>query len=236
MGVGIDVNNTTETDCIRVLLCDPRHLTRAGLASVLTHETDIAMVGEVLHTDEVADAVATLKPHVALINHDPDTMNAITVANMIREKAHKTSPGILMLSSKADHEDLLSVLQGGIRGLLPENCDPRSVPAAIRDVAQGAMVMKLKPAVHLISQLIQRSPALAAAPSSRLALLTSRERDVLSLVADGISNQLIAERLTLSEATVKSHLYHLCQKLGLRDRTQAVILAYETGLVRPCAV
>ncbi|MEU1456228.1 response regulator transcription factor [Streptomyces avermitilis] len=236
MGVGIVVNNGTETDCIRVLICDPRHLIRVGLASVLTRESDISVVGEALHTREVAEAIDTLRPHVALINHDPDDMNAITIANILREKSHETVPGILMLSSKADYGDLLSVLQGGIRGLLPENCDPQSVPAAIRDVAGGAMVMKLQPAVQLISQLIQRSPALAAAPSSRLALLTSRERDVLSLVADGNSNQLIAERLTLSEATVKSHLYHLCQKLGLRDRTQAVILAYETGLVRPCLV
>jgi DNA-binding NarL/FixJ family response regulator len=97
------------------------------------------------------------------------------------------------------------------------------------------MVLKSAPAVQLIHLLLNRSPHHAPAASSRLSQLTSRERDVLALVANGHSNRIIAGMLSLSEATVKSHLYHLCQKLGLRDRTQAVILAYETGLVRPSA-
>jgi DNA-binding NarL/FixJ family response regulator len=115
---------------------------------------------------------------------------------------------------------------------MPVNGDPQALAGAIREIAAGAMLLKSPAAVGLIDQLINRSPKVAVAPDSLLSRLTHRERDVLALVANGHSNLEIAQKLYLSEATVKSHLYHLCQKLGLRDRSQAVILAYETGLVR----
>ncbi|MEU8433926.1 response regulator transcription factor [Streptomyces sp. NPDC029216] len=229
------MTNENEADCIRVLLCDPHHLTRAGLASVLEREPDIAVVGEALHTGDVEGAVRSLRPHVALVSHDPDTMDGIAVARGLRRTGWNNAPGVLMLTSGTDDEELLSAMRGGIRGLLPGNCDPRSLPGAIRDIAAGAMVLKSPSAVQLIRLLLHRSPAMAPPGSSQLSLLTSRERDVLVLVANGHSNLVIAKMLSLSEATVKSHLYHLCQKLNLRDRTQAVILAYETGLVRPSA-
>ncbi|GHI86861.1 LuxR C-terminal-related transcriptional regulator [Streptomyces xanthophaeus] len=208
---------------------------RVGLASVLEREPDIRIVGEALHTREVEVAVRELRPHVALISHDPDAMDGIAIATALRRTVGVAMPGVLMLSSGTEDEELLSALRGGVRGLLPGNCDPRSIPGAIRDIAGGAMVFKSPPAVQLIRLLLNRSPQMAPATSSQLSLLTSRERDVLSLVANGHSNLVIAKMLSLSEATVKSHLYHLCQKLGLRDRTQAVILAYETGLVRASA-
>ncbi|WP_371679609.1 LuxR C-terminal-related transcriptional regulator [Streptomyces sp. NBC_01276] len=235
MGVSHTVTNEIEADCIRVLICDPHHLTRMGLASVLEREPDIAVVGEALHTRDVEGAVQRLRPHVALVSHDPDAMDGIAIAKVLRRTAWSTTPGVLMLSSRTDDEELLCALRGGIRGLLPGNCDPMSLPAAIRDIAGGAMVLKSPSAVQLIRLLLNRSPEMAPATSSQLSLLTGRERDVLALVANGHSNLMIAKMLSLSEATVKSHLYHLCQKLGLRDRTQAVILAYETGLVRPSA-
>ncbi|MGJ5752090.1 DNA-binding NarL/FixJ family response regulator [Streptomyces puniciscabiei] len=230
------MTNTTEADCIRVLICDPRHLMRAGMVSVLEREPDISVVGEALDGREMLTAVQSLRPHVALINHDADAVDGIAMARRLRRTAPDNAPGVLMLSSRTEQAELLSALKGGVRGLLPGNCDPRTLPAAIRDIAGGAMVLKSPNAVQLIGRLLNRSPEVAAsAGSGQLALLTTRERDVLSLVANGHSNLVIAKMLSLSEATVKSHLYHLCQKLGLRDRTQAVILAYETGLVRPCA-
>jgi DNA-binding NarL/FixJ family response regulator len=194
------------------------------------------VVGEALDGPEMLTAVQNLRPHVALINHDANAVDGIAMARRLRRTAPDNAPGILMLSSRTEQAELLSALKGGVRGLLPGNCDPRTLPAAIRDIAGGAMVLKSPNAVQLIGRLLNRSPEVAAsAGSGQLALLTTRERDVLSLVANGHSNLVIAKMLSLSEATVKSHLYHLCQKLGLRDRTQAVILAYETGLVRPCA-
>ncbi|MDX3641636.1 response regulator transcription factor [Streptomyces sp. MB09-02B] len=230
------MTNTTGADCIRVLICDPRHLMRAGMVSVLEREPDISVVGEALDGREMLAAVQSLRPHVALMNHDADAVDGITVARSLRRMAPDNAPGVLMLSSRTEQAELLSALKGGVRGLLPGNCDPRTLPAAIRDIAGGAMVLKSPNAVQLIGRLLNRSPEVAAsAGSEQLALLTTRERDVLSLVANGHSNLVIAKMLSLSEATIKSHLYHLCQKLGLRDRTQAVILAYETGLVRPCA-
>ncbi|MFF8194809.1 LuxR C-terminal-related transcriptional regulator [Streptomyces bobili] len=230
------MTNTTGADCIRVLICDPRHLMRAGMVSVLEREPDISVVGEALDGREMLAAVQSLRPHVALINHDADAVDGIAMARGLRRMAPDNAPGVLMLSSRTEQAELLSALKGGVRGLLPGNCDPRTLPAAIRDIAGGAMVLKSPNAVQLIGRLLNRSPEVAAsAGSGQLALLTTRERDVLSLVANGHSNMVIAKMLSLSEATVKSHLYHLCQKLGLRDRTQAVILAYETGLVRPCA-
>lgn len=208
---------------------------RAGLVSVLEREPDISVVGEALDGREMIAAVQSLRPHVALINHDADAVDGIAMARSLRRMSPETAPGVLMLSSRTEQAELLSALKGGVRGLLPGNCDPRTLPAAIRDIAGGAMVLKSPNAVQLIGRLLSRSPEVASAGSGQLSLLTSRERDVLSLVANGHSNLVIAKMLSLSEATVKSHLYHLCQKLGLRDRTQAVILAYETGLVRPCA-
>ncbi|MGC0327231.1 DNA-binding NarL/FixJ family response regulator [Streptomyces sp. SAI-170] len=218
------------------MICDPRHLMRAGMVSVLEREPDISVVGEALDGREMLAAVQSLHPHVALINHDADTVDGIAMARSLRRIDPDNAPGVLMLSSRTEHAELLSALKGGVRGLLPGNCAPRILPAAIRDIAGGAMVLKSPNAVQLIGRLLNRSPEVAAfAGSGKLELLTTRERDVLSLVANGHSNLVIAKMLSLSEATVKSHLYHLCQKLGLRDRTQAVILAYETGLVRPCA-
>ncbi len=206
------------------------------MVSVLEREPDISVVGEALDGREMLAAVQSLRPHVALINHDSDAVDGIAMARSLRRMAPDSAPGVLMLSSRNEQAELLSALKGGVRGLLPGNCDPRTLPAAIRDIAGGAMVLKSPKAVQLIGRLLNRSPEVAAsAGSGQLALLTTRERDVLSLVANGHSNLVIAKMLSLSEATVKSHLYHLCQKLGLRDRTQAVILAYETGLVRPCA-
>ncbi|CCK26725.1 hypothetical protein BN159_2346 [Streptomyces davaonensis JCM 4913] len=206
------------------------------MVSVLEREPDISVVGEALDGREMLAAVQSLRPHVALINHDADAVDGIAMARSLRRMAPDNAPGVLMLSSRTEQAELLSALKGGVRGLLPGNCDPRTLPAAIRDIAGGAMVLKSPNAVQLIGRLLNRSPEVSAsAGSGQLALLTTRERDVLSLVANGHSNLVIAKMLSLSEATVKSHLYHLCQKLGLRDRTQAVILAYETGLVRPCA-
>lgn len=224
-----------EAECTRVLLCDPNHLMRVGLASVLQREPDIAVVGEARHAREVEGAVRELRPHVALISHDPDLMDGIAVAKILRKMGRATAPGVLMLSSATEDDEILAALRGGVRGLLPGNCDPQSLPAAIRDIADGAMVLKSPSAVQLIRLLLNRAPEMAPATASQLSLLTSRERDVLELVASGHPNLVIARTLSLSEATVKSHLYHLCQKLGLRDRTQAVILAYETGLVRASA-
>lgn len=205
------------------------------MVSVLEREPDISVVGEALDGREMLAAVQSLRPHVALINHDADAVDGIAMARSLRRMSPDTAPGVLMLSSRTEQAELLSALKGGVRGLLPGNCDPRTLPTAIRDIAGGAMVLKSPNAVQLIGRLLSRSPEVASAGSGQLSLLTSRERDVLSLVANGHSNLVIAKMLSLSEATVKSHLYHLCQKLGLRDRTQAVILAYETGLVRPCA-
>ncbi|MFG2120259.1 LuxR C-terminal-related transcriptional regulator [Streptomyces sp. NPDC048710] len=229
------MTNKTGADCIRVLICDPRHLMRAGMVSVLEGEPDITVVGEALDGPGMITAVQNLRPHVVLINHDAHAVAGIAMAKSLRRISPDTAPGVLMLSSRTEQAELLSALKGGVRGLLPGNCDPHTLPTAIRDIAGGAMVLKSPGAVQLVSRLVSRSPEAASADSEQLSLLTNRERDVLSLVANGHSNLTIAKILSLSEATVKSHLYHLCQKLGLRDRTQAVILAYETGLVRPCA-
>nr|WP_279577644.1 response regulator transcription factor [Streptomyces cyanogenus] len=229
------MTNKTGADCIRVLICDPRHLMRAGMVSVLDGEPDITVVGEAVDGREMLTGVRDLRPHVVLINHDADAAAGIAMARSLRRISADTAPGVLMLSSRTEQAELLSALKGGVRGLLPGNCDPQTLPAAIRDVAEGAMVLKSPGAVQLVSRLVSRSPEAASADSAQLSLLTKRERDVLALVANGHSNLVIAKILSLSEATIKSHLYHLCQKLGLRDRTQAVILAYETGLVRPCA-
>ncbi|WP_411137932.1 response regulator transcription factor [Streptomyces sp. C10] len=135
------------------------------------------------------------------------------------------SLSILMLCASAEQSELLSALQVGARSLL----------AAVYDVSNGAMVFKSAAVTDLLSRLVQRSHRLATAPSSLPKSLTSRELDVLAFMANGYSNSDISEKLSLSEATVKSHLYHLYQKLDLRDRSQTVVLAYETGLVRPCS-
>ncbi|QEU94721.1 DNA-binding response regulator [Streptomyces kanamyceticus] len=223
-------------NCIRIAVCDSRHLARAGLIGVLAREPDISVVAEVWDAADVAGTLRTERPDVVVVSHDPLVMDGIAVAEALGSCPELASlgAGVLMLCDSLEHDELLSALRGGVRGVLPVNGDPYTLAAAIREIAAGAMLLKSPTAVGLINRLVSRSPGVTVVPGSHLARLTHRERDVLSLVANGHSNCEIAQKLTLSEATVKSHLYHLCQKLGLRDRAQAVILAYETGLVRAC--
>ncbi|MFJ3973835.1 LuxR C-terminal-related transcriptional regulator [Streptomyces sp. NPDC090021] len=220
---------------IKVLVCDAQPLTREGLFSILGRASDMTVTGE---AEDVSTAIAVARefsPDVILVNHDATALDGFELAAKCGISLRDQRPDILMLSSELTHGDVLRAFKSGIRGLLPNRCLAESLVSAIRDVAAGGMVIRMDPAVQLLEHLIQRSHALAAARPAQLDVLTPRELDVLALIASGHSNQRIAKELSLSEATVKSHLYHLCQKLNLRDRTQAAILAYETGLVRPRA-
>jgi DNA-binding NarL/FixJ family response regulator len=221
----------------RVLVCDPHPISRAGLVTLLTQGSSIHVVGEAARPQQVANAVKCLSPQVLLVNHDSKDMDAVVLAETLNEGTPATIPAILALTGM-DTENLnpgfsLRALKAGITGLIPNDSSPRSLITTVHDVFEGALVLKIAPAVKVVRRLVERLPEAGVRSLGGLEALTRRELDVLLLVANGLSNRKIAEDLSLTESTIKSHLYRLSRKLGLRDRTQAAILAYESGLVRP---
>jgi DNA-binding NarL/FixJ family response regulator len=155
------------------------------------------------------------------------------VAATAQLAAWPDGPRVLVLTTFDTDEDAFAALQAGASGFLLKNAPPADLLAAIRVVAGGDAVVAPRVTRRLLDRFVVPAPAARVAPEVRLDLLTDRERQVLLLVAEGLSNAEIGERLRVAETTVKTHVGRVLTKLGLRDRVQLVVLAYETGLVRP---
>ncbi|MER5435128.1 response regulator transcription factor [Streptomyces sp. NPDC002588] len=215
---------------IRVVVVDDQPLIRAGFAMVLAAQDDIDVVGE---AENGADALALLthtRADVAIMDIRMPVMDGVEATRRLGRLAG--SPRVLVLTTFDTDEDAFAALQAGASGFLLKNTPPEEVVAAIRVVAAGESVV----APRVTRQLLDRfAGKLAPTPrhDERLDLLTLREREVLELVAEGLSNGEIAARLYIAEATVKTHFGKILTKLDLRDRVQAVIFAYDSGLVSP---
>jgi DNA-binding NarL/FixJ family response regulator len=217
---------------IRVVIADDQELIRAGLRMMLEVHEDITVVGEAPDGRAAIETAALVKPDVVLMDVRMPQLDGIEATR--RLLARVGAPRVLMLTTFDLDEYVYEALKAGASGFMLKNAPPASLAAAVRTVAAGDSL--LAPAVtrRVIEQYVSR-PRVGDDPPRALAELTERELEVMRLIARGRSNAEIAASLFLSEATVKTHVNRLLTKLSLRDRTQAAVLAYETGLVAPGA-
>ena len=216
---------------IRVLVVDDQDLVRAGFCVILAAADGIEVAGEAGNgADAVALALAEA-PDVVLMDIRMPGMDGLAATKLIAGTG-EPGPKVVMLTTFGFDEYVYEALRAGASGFLLKDAPRHDLIAAVRAAAAGDALLAPSVTRMLIEAFARKPPAMAPSPAA-LASLTSRERDILRLIARGRSNAEIAGDLVVSEATVKTHVGHVLAKLGLRDRVQAVILAYETGMVVP---
>jgi DNA-binding NarL/FixJ family response regulator len=215
---------------IRVLLADDQALVRGGLRKIIDGEPDMSVVAEAADGLEAVDAARRAKPDVAVLDIRMPNLDGIEATRRIVERAG-ADVRVLMLTTFGIDDYVYEALRAGASGFMLKDAPPEELIEAVRVVATGAAL--LAPAVTraVIERFARHAPR-AAEPPALVAQLTEREREVLTLLTRGRSNAEIAADLFVTEATVKSHVAHVLMKLGVRDRVQAVIYAYESGLVQ----
>jgi DNA-binding NarL/FixJ family response regulator len=215
----------------RVLIADDQALVRVGLRKILESEPDTTVLGEAADGDEAVAAAARLRPEVVLMDIRMPVLDGIEATRRI--VARHPAVRVLILTTFGADGYVYDALRAGASGFMLKDAPPEEIVAAVRIVASGEAL--LAPAVTraVIDEFARQSPAPPVEPPAAVTHLTPREREVLDLLARGLSNPEICDRLVITEATAKTHVARILQKLALRDRVQAVIYAYETGLVRP---
>ena len=214
---------------IRVLIADDQSLVRAGFRLVLENHDDLDVVGEASNGEEAIHSAGRLEPDVVLMDIRMPELDGIAAT---REITRRFPAHVLVLTTYDLDEYVYDALQAGASGFLLKDTPPDQLAAGIRAVAAGEALLAPTVTRRLIEEFARVRPTPQARPAT-LDDLTPREFDVLRHLARGLSNAEIAEQLFLSDTTVKTHVAHLLGKLGLRDRVQAVVLAYESGLVTP---
>ena len=214
---------------IRVLIADDQSLVRAGFRLVLENHADIEVVGESSNGHEALFSAGRLQPDVVLMDIRMPELDGIAATREITAK-HRTR--VLVLTTYDLDEYVYDALQAGASGFLLKDTPPEQLVAGIRAVASGEALLAPTVTRRLIEEFARVGPVPKARPQE-LDELTQRELEVLRLMARGMSNAEIAETLVLGETTIKTHVTHVLGKIGLRDRVQAVVLAYESGLVTP---
>jgi DNA-binding NarL/FixJ family response regulator len=219
----------------RVLLADDQELMRMGFRMVMDTQPDLEIVGEAANGAEAVEATRKLAPDVVLMDVRMPQLDGVEATRQI--VGAQSSARIIILTTFDLDEYVFAALRAGASGFLLKDAPPADLLSAIRAVASGDAVVAPGVTRRLLSSYAHRLPAPTAAgdglEDARMEMLTAREREVLMEVARSLSNAEIAERLVLSEATVKSHVGRILAKLGLRDRVQIVVFAYETGLITP---
>jgi DNA-binding NarL/FixJ family response regulator len=216
---------------IRVVLVDDQRLVRTGFQVILDQVPDITVVGEAADGREALDVVRATRPDVVLMDVRMPGLDGIEATRRLLDPGQPgIRPRVLILTTFDLDEYVFAGLQAGASGFLLKDTRAADLVAAIRVVASGQSVAAPTVTRRLIEHFIAASPSLAR-DTSRLDVLTAREREVLTLIAHGLSNGEIASTLVLTEGTVKGHVNKILTKLDLRDRVQAVILGYRTGLV-----
>ncbi|MEU6022778.1 response regulator transcription factor [Micromonospora sp. NPDC047134] len=220
---------------IRVLLADDHHLVRTGFRVILEIEDDIEVVGEAADGRRAVSMTRALRPDVVLMDVEMPEVDGLEATRRIRAEQDQAGPAVLILTTFDRDDYLFAALRAGAGGFLLKNGTPEALIEAIRVVARGDGLLAPEITRRVIATFARSGGPSAGGPDPQAALadLTPREREVLILVAGGASNAEIAGALHLGEATVKSHVSRVLAKLELRDRVQAVVFAYEQGVVRP---
>jgi len=217
----------------RVLIADDQALVRVGLRKVLEAEPEVAVVGEARDGEDAVSEARRLRPDIVLMDIRMPVLDGIEATRRIVQALSGTR--VLILTTFGLDGYVYEALRAGASGFMLKDASPEELAAAVRIVASGDAL--LAPAVtrSVIEEFARQRPPAPPAPPAAVAELTPREREVLDLLNRGLSNPEICERLFISEATAKTHVARILQKLGVRDRVQAVIYAYESGLVTPGA-
>ncbi|MDE3133115.1 MAG: response regulator transcription factor [Acidobacteriota bacterium] len=216
-----------ESAAVRVLLVDDQELIRSGLRAVLLPQLGFLVVGECAHGGEVLGAVGALHPDVVLMDARMPMVDGIEATRRLR--AQRGAPPVLALTTFDDDEVLAGMLRAGAAGFVLKGVPAEELQRAVRSVAAGESW--LDPSVTgRVLAVFRESPGVGAGSDPELEALTSRELEVLRLIAAGLTNDEIAERLVLGTGTVKTHVNHIFFKLGVRNRVEAVIFAFDHGL------
>jgi DNA-binding NarL/FixJ family response regulator len=216
---------------IGILIADDQTLVRTGFRMILEAEDDMRVVAEAKDGAEAVDAARRSRPDVVLMDIRMPRMDGLEATRRIFAGGVPGHPRVLMLTTFDLDEYVYDALRAGASGFLLKDVPPEQLTAGIRAVAQGESLLAPTVIRRLIESFIQDRRAVSPPPA--LAELTEREREVLEQVARGLSNNEIANQLVVSPTTVKTHVARVLSKLNLRDRVQAVVLAYETGIVTP---
>jgi DNA-binding NarL/FixJ family response regulator len=216
---------------IGVLIADDQALARSGFRMVLEAEDDIEVVGEAANGRQAIDGTRRLKPDVVLMDVRMPELDGIAATREIASEGEQ-APRVMILTTFDLDEYVYDALAAGASGFLLKDAQPEELVAGIRVVASGEALLAPTVTRRLIEDFSRARPARMDSPPG-IDELTPREREVWGLLAQGLSNAEIAERLVLGETTVKTHVARVLMKLGLRDRVQAVVLAYESGVVTP---
>jgi DNA-binding NarL/FixJ family response regulator len=218
---------------IRVVLADDHALLRAAFRILVDSEPDLEVVGEAANGREAVDLARSQRADVVLMDiRMPDT-DGLTATRLIGADEDLAGVRVLILTTFETDEYVIEALRAGASGFLGKSAGPQEFLAAIRTVAQGDALLSAAATKGLIARVLAQSEGPGELDTGRLTSLTDRERETLGLVGSGLSNEEIADQLVISPLTVKTHVNRAMAKLGVRDRAQLVIVAYETGLVRP---
>jgi DNA-binding NarL/FixJ family response regulator len=216
---------------IRVLLVDDQALLRSGLRALLDAEDDIEVIGEAGDGADAQRLTTELQPDVVLMDIRMPEVDGLTATKAITADDELSAVRILILTTFELDEYIFEALRSGASGFLVKDTEPAELVRAVRTVAAGDSLLSPGATRSLIEEFATRAKPAALSPD--LDILTSREREVMSLVAAGLTNDEIAEQLVISPTTAKTHVSRAMIKLGAHDRAQLVVYAYETGLVAP---
>lgn len=216
---------------IRILLADDQALVRAGFRALLNAQEDMTVVGEAVDGNDATRLAATLIPDVVLMDIRMPNCDGLAATRNIVADTRLAQVKIIILTTFDLDEYIFEALRAGASGFLVKDTEPIDLIRAIQAVARGDALLSPSVTRRLIAEFATLTSKTGPIPN--LAVLTEREREVMALVAGGLSNDEIAERLVVSPATAKTHVSRAMIKLGARDRAQMVVFAYESGLVRP---
>ena len=218
---------------IRVLIVDDQAMVRAGFRMIVEAEQDITVVGEASDGVDALELCARSKPDVVLMDVRMPRMDGIEAASRLLAHRAVNTPRVLMLTTFDLDDYVYAALRAGVSGFMLKDAPAEQLVEAIRVIASGDALLAPSVTRRLIEEIGRRPGRDSVAAAPGLDTLTEREHEVLRLLARGLSNAEIAEQLYLGEATIKTHVGRVLMKLNLRDRVQAVVLAYESGLITP---
>lgn len=215
---------------IRVVIADDQALVRAGFVALLNAQDDIEVVGEADNGEQAVELARELLPDVVLMDIRMPVLDGLAATRMIAAESELAAVKVVVLTTFELDEYVFEAMRAGATGFLVKHTEPADLVKAVKVVAGGEALLSPSVTRRLVEEFASHAKP---APSTVLSELTDREREVMALVAEGLTNAEIAERLYMSPATARTHVSRILLKLNARDRTQLVVMAYESGMVRP---